>query len=50
MTGQYLFSCTCGNWWVGKKEKAQCSQENCFKMNKGIDVRTINYKYGWPKK
>lgn len=35
MNPQYLFSCTCGNKWVGKKEKAQCSKEGCYKTNTG---------------
>lgn len=31
----YLFSCDCGNYWVGKKEKAQCSVKGCFRSNVG---------------
>lgn len=36
LTDQYLFSCECGNHWVGRKEKAQCSVKGCYKSNKGV--------------
>lgn len=37
---QFLFSCTCGNKWVGKKEKAQCSVPGCYRTNTGKELES----------
>ena len=32
----FLFSCQCGHFFIGKKDKGQCSK--CGKRNKGVKL------------